>query len=361
MAQSGIIYPASSSSDPLTKQSIIETLGYAPAAGNFSFPEKHNPEFIVKASVIVAPSNSFSHGQPITWQTLAQNTSHGSSFFTGVSGQVNARLRIEYPLVRYAFFCNAHLDETFGPQLVTVGPTVGLSNAEFAVSTPRNVGMRLVGAGSTTWTKNGDSSAFDVGSFSTADGGTSLNIQTPALISDPNVYNRLTAVYHGPNGYTISRIFSGLGSFNYRFVLRKPDLTFLNTNPTTSDMVIIQGATQPLTIGMQLWNSTTNSWMTTGTNFFIDGMFEAWMIAGASSTTSIVVRWQTDYPSATNYKIYRDTSSTFATEVLIHTGTEGKFVDTGLTANTLYHYKMVAVIGGVDTTITTFRCATPAS
>jgi hypothetical protein len=98
--------------------------------------------------------------------------------------------------------------------------------------------------------------------------------------------------------------------------------------------------------------------MSTVSNFFVEGLFECWMVAAATSTTSVQVRWQTDYPSATTYKIYRSSTGLYGTFTLIHTGTEGTFSDTGLTPSTLYTYKMVAVVGGIDTDVTTFNANT---
>jgi hypothetical protein len=72
------------------------------------------------------------------------------------------------------------------------------------------------------------------------------------------------------------------------------------------------------------------------------------------------VRWQPSYPSATNYKIFRDTSSTFATETLVHTGTTGSFTDSGLATNTLYYYRLKAVVGGIDTVVSYFKTNTKA-
>jgi hypothetical protein len=298
------------------------------------------------------------HGTPITWGLLSSTSGHGSAFFTGASGDVTARLRVTFPTVKYPFSCSARLDESYAAQLIHVGPTVGFNTADFHISTVRNVGVRLTGAGTNTWTKNGDSGAFDVSTFNTADGGTSLNVQAPALTSDQNLYNRLVAVYHGPNGYTIDRAFSGLGAYNYRFILRKPDLSALNTNPTTSDHVVLRGPVQPLQIGALNWSATTNSWITGGTNFFVDGLFEAWMVVHRLTAASNLVRWQTDYPSATTYRIYRATLENLSDKVLVHTGTEGYFEDTGLAAGTMYVYQMVAMISGVETAVTTFRCKT---
>lgn len=81
------------------------------------------------------------------------------------------------------------------------------------------------------------------------------------------------------------------------------------------------------------------------------------MVAKAVSSTSIQVRFQA-YTGASSYKIYRATDAAFTTPVLIYSGAVGSVIDTGLSALTLYHYKMVAVIASVDTDITTFRANT---
>jgi len=355
MSKSGIIYPGSGTIEAGDIIDIFQgRMGLA-----WDLPAAHNPDFLIFASAIVAPTNSFVHGNTINWAFLDSATNHGSAFFTSVAGNAgNKRLTINYPKVKYVFNTSITPDESFSNLLTVVGPTVALDFLEAAVYQPKPIGIRLTGAGTTTWTINGGMSAlFSLSAFSTADGGTSLNIVTGMSVID---YNSINIQYIGPNRYSISRIYSGLGAFNARFVVRDAAGVPLATNPTTSDEVIITGGGVYNTqVFMDAYHSANpNQFMGTFTNFWVLGLFEAWMIVTAEDATSNWVRWQPNFPGATTYKIYRDTSSTFATQVLIHTGTSGAYNDTGLTTNTLYYYKLVAVVASVDTVVTTFRCKT---
>jgi len=320
--------------------------------------ESFNPGFLVFAVGIARPSNTFSNGNPITWEFLTNSTSHNYSFFDSVYGNTGtARLVIRYPNVKNVLNMTVKIDESFSQQGLFCGPTVGLTTAEIQVSRFYTMGIRLTGAGTNTWTENttlGLGTAFDMSTYSTADGSTSFNI-TSTYGTD---YNAVNLQYIGPNNYHIRRSYSGLGGYSAKFHLVDEFNNPVGTNPTTSDEVIItNGGMNAQTISMATWSSSTNSWMTNIYNFWIFGAFEAWMVAAPASSSAIQVRWQTSYPSATNYKIYRSTSL-WGTYTLIHTGTEGIYTDGGLSANTVYYYKMVAVIGGVDTDITTFRTNT---
>lgn len=353
--------PAAPTASPGTSTTQLATTAFVqaalPTANNsiyFSPAQNFNPGFIVLASAIVRPSNAFSSGNPITYEILEHNSAHNSSFITSAEGASTTRLKINYPLVRYVINLTVTPDESYSGNNVICGPTVGLNNAEIAVGRPTHMSVRLTGAGTTTWTKSGTfASSFDLSAYSA--GGTSFN-----LLNGFNVdYNAIQIQYIGPNNYGVRRVYSGLGAYNIRFVLvDRFTGTDLTTNPTSSDEVIISGAgMNTSTINMLTWNAA-NQFMAGPSsiyNFWIFGMFECWMVAAPASSTSIQVRWQTDYPSATDYKIYRDTDPNFGTQVLIHTGTEGTYTDTGLTTGTLYYYKLVGVISGVDTDITTFR------
>jgi hypothetical protein len=132
---------------------------------------------------------------------------------------------------------------------------------------------------------------------------------------------------------------------------------FVTSAPTSSDEILISNAgTYGVQVSAYLYNST-NLWLGSNYNFWVFGAYECWLVAAPTSTTSTLVRWQTNYPSATNYKIYRSTTK-YGSRTLIHTGTEGSYTDNGLSSATLYYYHLVAVIGGVDTYITYFTTNT---
>lgn len=331
---------------------------------NFAPAQSFDPSFVVFAAGIPRPSNSYSNGAAVTWEILDQATNHNSSFFTSatVTGGSN-NLTINYPTVKNVIHATTKTDETFGLNGVTaLGPSVGLSSMNISAYRTVPLSMRLRGQATTTWLKNGAfNGSYTIGTISGA-GITGFNVDGANV---QNVdYLGMAISYIGTNNYTIRRIYSGLGANNIGFALVNSitgqDVT---TSPTSTDEVLITGsATLSHPLPLQVY-STANQFMagpSSAANFWVYGVFECWLVTVPVSTSTVQVRWQPTYPSATNYKIYRDTQSSFATQVLIHTGTSGSYLDTGLSTNTLYYYKLVGVISGVDTDITTFKTNTKA-
>lgn len=326
----------------------------------FSFPtNQYDSDFMIIATAIVRPTNTTpTHGQSITWEILGGSNNHGSSFITGVQGAVTGYLEILYPTVKNVFYCSANPDESFAAYLTIQGATVSTTKASFFVGRNKIAGQRLRGNGTDTWQKLDAATGnnyLDLSKFNTSDGSTGFSIQN-VFWPDPGA---MAITYIGPNRYTIKRVYSGLGPWGYKFIILKPDGSPLDSYPTEEDEIVVSplGVTAS-PIGMNTYSSATNLWMTGFFNFWVLGIFEAWMVALPMSDSEILVKWQPEWPSASSYKLYRDTSSSFSNPTLIHTGTEGVFFDTLLTANTNYHYKLVAVVGGVDTDVTTFRCRT---
>lgn len=326
----------------------------------FSPAQAFDPSFVVFASCIVFPTDTFIHGQPVTWGILDHSTNHNSSFYDSVYGNTgNQRLAIRYPTVKNVLYSVLNPDEVLSNNGIFAGPTVGVNLLEAPVYRMRSVGMRLTGDGSGNWTLQGNPafgtySQFTVSAFSTGDGGTSFDVGSWGY--DPD---QTQIQYIGPNNYGIKRVYSGLGTFTIRFIIinRATGLA-LTTNPTTSDEIVISNAgMQSIQIQMATWGNFNNYFLTGLANFWVSGAFECWLVAAPITTSTIQVRWQPTYPSATNYKIYRATSL-YGTRTLVHTGVDGSFIDTGLSSGTLYWYFMVATISGVDTDITYFRTST---
>lgn len=314
--------------------------------------------FVVAATVIVRPTGSFSNGTPIVWGII-DDADHKNSFFDSVYGNgSNQRLVVRYPQVKNVLNVSITPDEQFAGNNVTVGPSVGTTTFEAQVSTSFPLGMRLSGNGTNTWVNNSYLDAnvfFTIASYNTSTGGTGI-IFNPTHARDPN---RCVIQYIGNNGYSVRRLYSGLGSNNIIFVLTDAFGNPVTTSPQTTDVVILSNfGTQSRGIRMATWQTDNNEFMASLSNFWVFGLFECWMVAAPVSNTSIRVRWQTDYPSATDYKIYRSTTGIHGAFTLIHTGTEGSYTDGGLTPGTLYTYKMVAVVGGVDTDVSTFNAST---
>lgn len=360
LTQLGVVYP-SSSGGSVSKAAMIAALQDTPISIHLPAVETYDNsrEFVILASAIFRAASAWSYGQPILWDLLNGSDGHGSMWFESAVGDPGSSvgLKVSYPLVRKVYNVSVTPDESFSANGTICGPTVGLDNFLLNVSRPINFGITLQGDGAGNWTKtpSNNSSLFDVTTFNTGDGGTSFNVITSNIGYD---YDTIGIVYQGPNRYTVGRVYSGLGAYNARFILYDAAGAPLNSNPTSSDRIVIVGGAVPMqAVDMKTFNAT-NTFIATNYNWWILGVFEVWMLATTESTTSTWVKWQLTYPSATTYKIYRDTDPLFGTQVLVHTGTEGKYNDTGLSTGTTYYYKLVAVVGGVDTYVSKYSCTT---
>lgn len=316
-----------------------------------------NPTFIVFAAAIARINNEYVYHDIIDWEILEHTTGHNSSFITSIAGDPGStQLLINYPTVKTVINGTITPDESFARAGVTVGGSIGFNQWIAPVGRLAPVGFRMTGTG-------GSGAGFTVSginapslSFNYAGGTCSFNIS-----NDYNTeYDPLSITYIGANNYGIRRIYSGLGIYNAAFQIIDRATGTVVTAPTSSDEVQITNAGIAYSIINMYQFDGTNAGFGSSFNFWIFGVFEAYLVAAATSPTSILVRWQPYGSGTTAYKIYRDTDPTFATQVLIYTGSLFEFTDTGLTTNTLYHYKMVAVISGTDTPVTTFT-ATPTS
>ena len=311
-------------------------------------------EFLVQLSGIASVINSYVQNDTIEWEFLDAPSGHDRIFVDTIYGHpTSGRLIVGYPRVRRVLYAHVSPDESMSSHNVTSGPSVGFQEMEIAVSSDAAFGTRITGNG-TGWTQTNitGGNILSITNYST---GSSFNFSSTAAYSRPD-YNATQITYVGNNPYRIRRVYSGLGSYNARFIMVDTLNNDVATNSSDDHIIISGGSIMHLALNMFRYNQNT-SFMGTFSNFWISGLMEAWMVARPISTTSIKVRWQPEWPSATTYKIYRDTNSDFSTETLIHTGTTGEFNDTGLTANTLYYYKLVAVVGS-DVEITTFATST---
>ncbi|MCO5238880.1 MAG: hypothetical protein M9904_02385 [Chitinophagaceae bacterium] len=341
--------------------SVLDFLDGSAPGVYFCPAENLNSDFMVFASAILRPSGTGVHGSPITWDILNQDGLHNSSFFISASGILSGRLKVDYPTVKHICNLTVTPDESLAESGIVCGPSVGASNAEIAISKSYQSSCRLTGNGSGGWNKFGvDNSGYVVSTFDVVTGATTVLVP----IRFGGDINSISVVYCGDKNYSVKRVFTGLPGARYaKFYLIDTSGNVVTTAPTTNDHILLSGAgTVVYKINTQIFIVTeainTADIFNALSNFWIFGLFECWMVARRLTNTSVQVCWQTTYPSATNYKIYRDTSANFDTQVLIHTGMEGVFVDKELTPSTLYHYKMVAVIGGVDNDITTFTANT---
>lgn len=313
---------------------------------------KINPAFIVVATGIPRATNSYSFGDPIEWE-LITDTDHGISFFDNIRGHgSNASLSITYPHVKNVMYGGCLTDETLVSNNINFGASVGADSMSIFGYKYASGGLTLVGNGTTTLTKQGSSSSVSVSNFNESTG--VISVMSTPTVGTSN-FNRwdLNVSYTGPNRYTIQSTTLESG-YLYSFKIIDSNGNVLLTPPTSSDEFHINGL--PLnneTFELRRWFYNNKILENTFANMWVFGVFEAWMVLNRIDATSFLVRWQ-EYPGAASYKIYRDTNSDFSTETLIYSGSDLTFVDTGLTTGTVYYYKMVAVISGVEVYVTKF-------
>ena len=314
-----------------------------------------DPSFIVFASAIIRVNNTNVYNDIIQWQILGASDGHNSSFFLSAAGDASTKgLFIYYPKVKQVLNATITNDESFSKEGLFLGPSVAFDNMLINVNRMVTVGCRFTGGGALgAWTPHGasyvcfDMSAIDAG------GKTGFNF-VPAidLYTD---YDQVSITYQGPNNYGVQRAYSALGAYNAAFYLIDRTTGTAVTAPTSSDEIVITGGglvTWPT--NMYQFDNATNARFGTSYNFWVFGVFNCYLVAAALSSTSVRARWQA-YPTATSYKLFRDTDPTFASQVLIYTGTNLSFDDTGLTTGNLYYYKLQAQVSGVYGDVSTFN------
>lgn len=342
--------------DSIQYQDIKNTPSTNPGV-YFSPGQNANAGFIVFATAIARPTNSFVNGNPILWEIINYTSDHNSSFFDSAYGNTsNGRLFLRTPKVKYVMLGMVNPDEVFALQNCIAGPSVGVTDLQFPVHRSMQLGFKLTGNGAGTWTvASSFPSLITQSTYNTSTGFTGFNLGASWGID----YNSPNIQYIGTHNFRIRRQYSALGIYNVGFIIVDEFNNPVTDAPSTSDEIVItNGGTHTIQVSMGTWLNNINNFMNTASNWWVYGVFECWLVAAPVSTTSIQVRWQTNYPSATTYKISRSSTGLYGTFTLIHTGTEGTYIDAGLTANTRYTYKMVAVVAGVDTDVTTFTTNT---
>lgn len=358
----GIIWGSVIASGINTKKEIAEKLQYLPAPLSFANDEDVNPEFVINASAIIAASGTYVFGQPITWSILERGSAHGFSFFNGIDSVSGPVLRVLFPQVRSVLNGVANVDERGAGTSVFAGPSVTLNSLEIFAGMPRMIGTRLVADGAGNWTNaNGNLNNYITPSVFGAPGAGETGVgggPVPLYGFDADA---IVVVYQGAQNYIVNRRYAGLGPYPIVFSLRDAATGALLVVPPAAGESVIIPALPLITdqIRLDIWYVNNDFMAGSGFNFWVSGRFEVWMFATSASGTENLIKYQVNYPGATNYKIYRDTDPNFGTQVLVHTGTEGFYRDQNLTPNTQYYYKLVAVVG-IDLDVTTWPIRTPA-
>ena len=309
-----------------------------------------NNEFTIVASVIARASGTPVHGNPITWTLLTPSSDHEYSFYRNVKGNTSTQqLEIRFPKVKNVLTSLMTSDESLVAQFVQFGSTTGIQSTNFTARRPTGMGLTLRGNG-TSWTV---SNAFGNGNLqinSVSSGRTAFDLGTTQTGFDSN---SVSISYVGTNNYRIERLFSGIpGSAGLAFyMIDIATNTRVTTAPTSNDAVLISNTGQGvLPVGLGTWliaNNQLGNLILENNNFWCIGMYELWMKAAAISTTEIKVKWQAK-SGVTQYKLLRSTAFTvdsngdyvLTTPTTVYTGTDLSYVDTGLTADTMYYYQL---------------------
>jgi len=303
----------------------------------FSMAAAGDNEFIIIGSVIARPSGTGVSSDPVNWAMIS-DVDHDYSFITSLSTSVSGTLLCQYPKVKRIFNFTATGDEGFIAAGTIFGSSVTNTQASISAYRPIMQGFRLLGNGTSTWTKGGTFAGnATVGAFD----GAGQTIISPLVATNPVEGTGVSIDYVGQNNYRVERTLSGGGTVFYlRDVLTNTRVT---TPPTSTDAVIVSNyGVMSYRVNLDKWVTTPigNLFMNTPTiNVWIVGVFEVWLKVFSTSQTTQKAKWQSK-SGVTTYKLYRDTASNLATKVLIYSGTDLQFIDTGLVTNTMYYYEL---------------------
>lgn len=282
---------------------------------------------------IARPGGTVANNTAIEWE-LVDDSVHEPSFITDLVGS-STGLAVQYPNTKNVVNFMANCDETFAENGVFFGASVSTSQATLAAFRKTVGGMIMTGNG-TTWTtagtfKRATTITVSSGKTTLVPFGNNLEIEASS-----------TGVqYVGRNNYRIELDYGGA---NTKFWLVDIDTnTRITTAPTSDDLVLITNyGLINKRVDLENWKSASDG------NYFLDdnqiniwmhGFFELWLKVWVVSDTSLRPRWQTK-SGVTTYKLYRDINEDFSTETLIYSGTNLEYLDTGLTADTLYYYRL---------------------
>jgi len=319
-------------------------------------------DFIITATGILRPDGAFTHGSQISWNILNGNDGHKSSFYTSASGsESDFAITVKFPKVKNVLNNTITVDETLSALGIFCGASVALNNFKSWAYINDIALVRATSNADGTFTKSAKKLELSQSITITFD-----TLTGELLFSglSNEVLNNLSAaslIYNGENRLSLKRVYSGVASNALKYIVYNSSGSILTTYPTTTDEFVLNVGLAKYAVNPEYWyNNFYSGLWNANSNFWVFGMFEAWMVVQQYATGSNKIRWQTDYPSATNYKVYRSTSSNYTTDnvsgmTLIHTGTSGEYIDTGLSSGTLYYYKLMATVGS-DTEVTTFNC-----
>lgn len=321
-------------------------------------PWVNNKKFFRHMAGVIRATAS-GNNQPITWAFLDTTTSHTHLAFDSVKGQGN-EIKLFYPKVKNVNALVVTPDETLAGAGVICGSSVGDSvSSVLAYTTTLNCGQ-LTG-NTSSWT-NGSVSLSGL-SYSTSTG---LTIFSPTTGGTGTIYASSPEVlgaqitYVGSGNKRVRRAYSGLSGQTIGFYLVDSANVIITGNLASTDIVAIsipRTRVVPLPAQTTSPNGFPSDIYTSTANFWIIASMEVFMIGyPLPGTGRVKLEWQTAKTGssnyATSYRITRAAMATPNTETDIFSGFGFEVVDSGLTANTGYIYRMYATILGTERLIT---------
>jgi hypothetical protein len=214
-----------------------------------------------------------------TWSIL-NNSTHEPLFFTGISANVSGQLELTYPAVAEVMGFTIVPDETFSAQGIYVGASVGLDVA--IIDVYKNCGFyggHLIGNGTTGYTQGGDLSSFSISIVSAGEFlfNPPKTSGTTDASNSSELWKHATVNYVGPNNYRIQRLFTGLGSYAFRYKIIDNATGLAITTNSTSDVIEITSAV-PKIVRLNMNVNDANGWpgsiiKNTG-NFWVKGLYK---------------------------------------------------------------------------------------
>ena len=255
-------------------------------------------------------------------------------------------------------------DESLAQAGVIVGASVGDSVANaYAYVTTQNTGA-LTGNG-TTWSNSGLSYTGMTYTSSTGRTVFSPTTITGTVYPIPLELDGMIIQSVGDSMRYIQRLYSALGGQTVGFRMLD-SIGRVDTGALTSGHKLAIIIPYTKTVGIPAQTSSSNGFPNSiygsTANYWILAQMDVYMIASATSSTTATIEWQTaDVPTniyATNYRITRAPLSSPNTETTLFNGWGFSYLDTGLTANTWYIYRMYATISGTERLITNEKIKT---
>lgn len=300
-----------------------------------------NNEFLVIARGAIVPSfpSGTTAGSPIYWTLLDSTTDHQSAFFINTTHVAFGQsIQINYPYVKRVSYFSAIPDDELIKTGVMCGVSSGYDKAYIYLTAPVTRNYIFTGNG-TDWNNpgNGITASYNSGTGSLILSG--LPYQHPVFDDFSTVVQ-----YYGDSSRILRLQYSGMGSHQLGIKLIDPSTKQVVTGPVGTDQRL-QLITPTQWIRLVPNNVETSGWQplvfTQYSAIIVMGIFEVWLKATQVNSTTNLVRWQNDYYSTSNYRVYRSTDSAFTSPTLLITSpTITQYTDTGLTPNTQYWYKL---------------------